>query len=279
MCRESEKCPRLYPKRERRDDTRDRGGVPRGEIKSYKGALVSAGGVGNTSTSSTIAESSKGKGKALDHREDKRGQYNDGDKERHHGDNNRSLRMPPREHRNQGGVTRGIQRNIGGQRSRNGDMRTEKKGDYAGITEATYKKSPSEHSAKNVRKGIDFEEIVLGTDELGNMIDRMDMLEPGTLVEDSVDAGLEDDIDLLAEYGGDNGAICNDVTEENNGINEEVLGEGTDMQGTMEADGDLVSCNEGVNEGINDSGIIETDATCHNSEEESCYKGLQTWGG
>ncbi|CAH2051785.1 unnamed protein product [Thlaspi arvense] len=217
--------------RERRDETRDRVGVPRGEIKSYKGALVSAGGVGNTSTSSTIAESSKGKEKALDPREDKRRQYNDGDKERHHGDNNGSLRMPPRERRNQGGVTRGIQRNIGGQRFMNGDMRTEKKVDYAGITEATDKKSPSKHSAKKVRKGIVIEKTVLGTDELGNMIDRMGMLEPGTLVEDSVDAYLEDDIDLLAEYDGDNGATCKDIMEEINGINEEVLGEGTDMQG------------------------------------------------
>ncbi|CAH2079376.1 unnamed protein product [Thlaspi arvense] len=151
ICHDTDRCPVLYPKRERSTESRYKEDKPDGGVTSYKGALTSNGisSMSDREPQQGSKDMLKGKGKISEVRETRKappsGVKLDGDNSGGHRVAARSY--PPREGKQRyGGITRGIHR-----------------GQERFITK------------QKVRKELDFKQGEIGMDDLGVMIDRVAM--------------------------------------------------------------------------------------------------------
>ncbi|CAH2035647.1 unnamed protein product [Thlaspi arvense] len=98
LCHETEKFPRLYPKRKQREEFRHKAEILSGEAKIYKRAFGHSGGVndGQATLKTNHTDLVNGKGKVMTHREEKRETINGGNRTRHGGENTVEFRMSTR---------------------------------------------------------------------------------------------------------------------------------------------------------------------------------------
>ncbi|CAH2070503.1 unnamed protein product [Thlaspi arvense] len=200
-------------------DKRDEGAM------SYKGVVRDSneGTVANPPLATSQLEQAKGKGKVVELRDDKRGIH-------------KALEAQESRQRDNGAVYNTGKEKRSGKNS---------------------KKSPTQHSAKKVRKALEFEEQVLGMDDLGNMIDRVVMLDQTEKISEDMEIEVKSGNELLQEQemaSFEVDALFNTgILEENSVVVNEA-----DLQESLE---ESVLAEDQMD-------MEEFDALCHNNKEK-----------
>ncbi|CAH2070649.1 unnamed protein product [Thlaspi arvense] len=196
LCHESSRCPTLLLKKERRDETRYSVEKPDGGEKSYKGALRGSGESMKdiTDQEKPIGESSKGKGKITETREEKRSSRSGGLQQKANGDILRRFSQPlqPREDRKRfGGTSRSIHRSTEDHNPGLSIIKDQTEEETENKHWGSDKDSPPQHSAKKVRKGLTFEDNTMRMDSLDTGSKQVSMEESEKAVIAGTEAGIQ----------------------------------------------------------------------------------------